>query len=317
MSKDLISVIVPCYNVDNYLLRCLKSIENQTYGFENLEVILINDASPDDSQGLLRAFRKKHPDNTVLIELKVNGGLSHARNIGLEAATGKYVMFVDSDDLLTDYAIEVLYDRAIKYNCDVVHGEHVRFSDIEDVKIHRSENERYIDLTNVDARKEKLIATMVCYVWGKLFRLDMLRKNNIFFPEGYNYEDIPYTLLWILYSESYCYVDDTVYLYYVNDKGITGESYNARNARCIASGVDWALGELKKHDDYEKLWNTYKYEIETYCLWNTFFLPMAIIEEEIDWYKKQLLKNFPDVLSSPYVSNISDVRLLERLKKLQ
>ena len=95
--KDLITVIVPCYNVEKYIARCIQSIENQTYGFENIELILIDDASTDNTAALLDAYRQKYPQRVIVISLKKNGKQGAARNKGLDIASGKYVTFVDSD----------------------------------------------------------------------------------------------------------------------------------------------------------------------------------------------------------------------------
>ena len=113
--KDLISVIVPIYNVEKLLPRCIESIANQTY--KNLEIILVNDGSPDNSGKICDEYAKK--DNRIKVIHKENGGLSDARNKGLDSALGNYIMFVDSDDYINPLMAEILYENLISNNADL------------------------------------------------------------------------------------------------------------------------------------------------------------------------------------------------------
>lgn len=114
--KDLISIIVPVYNVEEYLERCLSSLVNQTY--KNIEIIVVNDGSPDASQKIIDKFTKKYP-NLVFGYTKENGGLSDARNFGIKKSKGKYVIFVDSDDYVELDFCEYLYNLTQKYKVDI------------------------------------------------------------------------------------------------------------------------------------------------------------------------------------------------------
>ena len=111
-----ISVIIPVYKVEKYLDRCVNSVLNQT--LKDIEVILIDDGSPDGCPAMCEEYKKK--DNRVRVIHKENGGLGYARNSGLEIATGEYIAFVDSDDFIEEDMYESLYSDAIKYNADVV-----------------------------------------------------------------------------------------------------------------------------------------------------------------------------------------------------
>ena len=111
--NDLISVIVPVYNVENYIVECISSIINQTY--KNIEIIVVNDGTKDSSIEKLTSIN----DNRIVIYTKENGGLSSARNYGLNFAHGKYVIFIDSDDYLDVHMLEVLYTNLINSNSDI------------------------------------------------------------------------------------------------------------------------------------------------------------------------------------------------------
>ena len=113
---DKISVVVPVYNVEKYLRKCIDSIINQTY--KNLEIILVDDGSPDKCGEICDEYAKK--DNRVKVIHKKNAGVSSARNDGIDNATGEYIIFVDSDDWLEDNAIEIMVDKLNEYDYDCV-----------------------------------------------------------------------------------------------------------------------------------------------------------------------------------------------------
>ena len=150
--KPLISIIVPVYNVEKYLNRCIESIVAQTY--TNLEIILVNDGSPDNSAQICESWREK--DNRITILHKENGGLSDARNKGLEVANGEYVSFIDSDDFVHSLYIEALYTMCKNTNTKIAVCNFRRFEK-DDIK----ENDRLkIDIkvinTKVLTSKKKL-----------------------------------------------------------------------------------------------------------------------------------------------------------------
>ena len=149
--NDLISVIVPVYNVKNYLEKCLDSIINQTY--KNLEIILINDGSTDESLDICYMYEKK--DNRIKVYNQENHGLSYTRNRGIELARGKYIGFVDSDDVISPFMYEFLYKAINEYNSKISICDFVRFSD----KPTFNESYESISLTKIDAIKELMIET--------------------------------------------------------------------------------------------------------------------------------------------------------------
>ena len=125
--NPLITVIVPIYNVEKYLDKCVESILNQTY--KNLEIILVDDGSPDNCPKMCDDLAKK--DSRIKVIHKENGGLSSARNAGLDVMTGEYVIFIDSDDYFELNALEVLYNAVVDNNCDMAVGRYVMVYDNE------------------------------------------------------------------------------------------------------------------------------------------------------------------------------------------
>ena len=121
IEKDKISVIVPVYNVENYLVQCVESIINQTY--KKLEIILVDDGSTDNSGKICDELQTK--DERIKVIHKINGGLPDARNAGLDIATGEFLMFSDSDDLLFDNACELMLNKIVAENADYVIGNYI------------------------------------------------------------------------------------------------------------------------------------------------------------------------------------------------
>ena len=194
MYKDKISIIVPCYNVEKYIATCLDSIMNQSY--KNIEVILVDDGSVDETPKLITNRIKD--DKRFNYFYKKNGGLSDARNYGIEKATGKYLCFVDSDDYISDNYIEFLYKSIIDNNVNV------SICDIERVySDHKS-----INVMNSD----KIEMSIHPAAWNKMYLTDIFRRYNIKFLKGKWYEDLGTTTK-ILFMENYSIVNLPLYKY--------------------------------------------------------------------------------------------------------
>lgn len=181
--RPLISVIVPVYKVEKYICECIESIINQTY--KNLEIILIDDESPDNSGIICDEYAKKDPRLKVIHQK--NGGLSDARNSGLKIMTGEFLMFVDSDDYITKDCIEKLYELSIHYNADLVIGGTEKFDD-ETKKVIWSTYDNSDNISVLD--KEAAMKDMFengCASWARLYRSEI--HKDILFPVGEINED--------------------------------------------------------------------------------------------------------------------------------
>lgn len=175
---DLISVIVPVYNVEKYLPKCMESILNQTY--KNFEIILVDDGSADKSLDVCYSYAKK--DNRVKVFSQQNGGPSKARNTGLKNALGKYVAFVDSDDWLEQNYLEYLHDAITENNCDMAICNYLVYDDNENIIARPELNfDKYIkkeDIYNFYYSEK----SQGHYLWNKLYNKDVFK--NIIFPEN-------------------------------------------------------------------------------------------------------------------------------------
>lgn len=190
--KDLISIIVPIYNVEDYLCRCIDSIINQTY--KNLEIILVDDESPDRCGVICDEYAQK--DNRIKVIHQKNKGLSGARNTGIESANGRYIAFVDSDDYIASDMYEILYSDIEKYNAGIsICNRYYEFEDGRRVERYKQTRE-----TKVYSGKEAIIemnnySSFDMSAWDKLYRRELF--DEIRFPEGKLSEDffIMYKLL--------------------------------------------------------------------------------------------------------------------------
>ena len=221
---EKISIIVPIYNVEKYLRDCIDSIINQTY--INTEIILVNDGSTDSSPDICEEYASKY-ENIKIINKK-NGGLSDARNAGLEKATGTYVMFTDSDDYLAPNSCEVLYNAIKETNLEFVTGNFA-FTNNDGTPWKKpmfSDKFENTNLSIVDYKKSFYLLN--CGVWNKIFRRDFIEKNNLKFEVGLPSEDDIFVTLSFMKAKNSYYIKDVVYYYRQRDvkKGNLSISYN-------------------------------------------------------------------------------------------
>lgn len=210
-----LQIIVPIYNVEKYLDDCICSLLNQKTEF-TYRVVAINDGSTDVSKLILEQY-KKYPLFTTIQQM--NGGVSKARNTALQRIFGKYVMFMDSDDILPENSIQSLLETAFKYDAEIVEGGHQLFNSTGQGSICR-----HSDRVTKCAGSE-----LYGYPWGKVIRSD--RLSDFCFPEGFLFEDtVMRTLLHPSCSTTYT-IPDIVYYYRNNNLGITQTS--GSSPRCI------------------------------------------------------------------------------------
>ena len=183
MEKDLISVIIPVYKVEKYLEKCIESVLKQTY--TNLQIILVDDGSPDNCGKICDEYAKK--DSRIEVIHKANGGLSDARNVGISKAKGRYIGFVDSDDYIKENMYEILLNLIKKYDADV---SICNLYDVIDGNEYIRNKENGIrEYSRLDILKEVLLDKNIqSYAWNKLYKKELF--DEIKYPIGKKYEDI-------------------------------------------------------------------------------------------------------------------------------
>ena len=185
MKKPDISIIVPVYNTEKYLERCLTSLIEQTK--KEIEIIIINDGSTDNSEKII----KKYKDSRIKYIKNVNQGIGATRNEGIERAQGKYLMFVDSDDYIEQDTCEVLFTKAEKDNLDMVICDFYRECENGEKK-----EERILDFENTTIKETpELLYKINLSPWNKLYSTKMIKDNNILFEEELKYEDTPFVFI--------------------------------------------------------------------------------------------------------------------------
>ncbi len=215
-----ISVIIPVYNVENYLAKCLDSVINQTY--QDLEIICINDGSTDNSPKILDEYLKK--DKRIKLINQENQGLSGARNTGLKNAKGEYISFIDSDDWIDQNYFEKLFDAITKTNSDIALSSILRVrKNLSTYRVKYEKEEVFQDFIE----KIKIInIPKCCYVWNKLYKRDLI--INEFFPVKRYYEDVFWTPYIIKKSEKIVTVPDINYYYRANKKSIVKQKQSQK-----------------------------------------------------------------------------------------
>ena len=245
----LISIIVPFYNVENYLEGCLDSIVNQTY--ENLEIILVNDGSTDNSLKICKRYAKH--DKRIKVIDKDHSGVAATRNAGLDAVTGEYIGFVDSDDFIDENMYMKLYNSMIENNCDMA-----------TCNFYRVYNDNcYIDyvfpyenviLNRKDAIKSILLDREIkVYLVTKLYPKKAF--DNVRFPEGREYEDIDVSIKILENINSVIFVNEFFY-YYVNREESIDNNYNEKNVKDSLEMAYFRYKHVKDKYDDLSLFNT-------------------------------------------------------------
>ena len=230
--NSLISVIIPIYNVEKYLDRCVDSIINQTY--KNLEIILVDDGSPDNCPKMCDDYAKK--DSRIRVVHKENGGLSDARNAGMEVATGEYVSFIDSDDYISLDFYETLFQTMIDNDSDIVECSVVKFYENEKFDEY-SDDLKVTNYETVDAL-DGLISEnpFKQHVWNKLYKSSV--ALDIPYAVGKLNEDEFWTYQVFGKAKKVTRINKTMYYYFQRNGSIMGNSYNIRRLDALEGKVN-------------------------------------------------------------------------------
>lgn len=222
MKNNLVSIIVPVYNAEKTLKKCCYSLLEQTY--KNIEIILVNDGSNDDSSKICRKFAKK--DHRVKFIDKENGGVSSARNAGIECARGEYLSFVDSDDYVDKEYIQNMYEKIQKDNSDIcLAGYWIKKHGF----VQKNENGKGSCLYDQSLYYEKLLD----FIWGKngmyfpvakLYRKSLIKQNEIKFNENIQCgEDMLFNVQFFRYCKSMTIISECNYYYIMHGGGLSGK----------------------------------------------------------------------------------------------
>lgn len=223
-NQDLVSIVVPVYKVENYLDKCIESILKQTY--KCIEIILIDDGSPDSCPEICDYYYKK--DKRIKVIHQENRGLAAARNVGVTYAKGKYITFIDSDDYVGIHYIESLYKAIAFGDADMSICDYIK---VEGDGGNEVENGNYIVLDNVACLKGMYKPAwhgMEFVAWGKLYNIQLFKKNNICYPEGKIHEDTFVTYKLIYNAKKIVFTKEILYFYRQRENSIMTSQFSLK-----------------------------------------------------------------------------------------
>ena len=308
-----VSIIVPIYNVEKYLRKCVDSLINQT--LQDIEIILVNDASPDASDSIMREYQENYPHLIKCIYLKENVRLGGARNRGFEIAKGEYVSFVDSDDWVDLDYIEKLYNKAIETNSDIVYADYMIASDTKN-ETRPNMFPQFCGVQDDVRHKANLLMTgdgaCACII-----RRSLLYDNQLYFPEKMVYEDMAICPVFTYYANCLAHVEGSYYYYYQREDSIT-HAVDAEFQKEEAKAVLMLLEECDKRGITEK----YPYEVEAlftkyFYAWGMYGIYYGKFTTPPKDYMKYLAevmqKQFPEYRHNPYLYGNVEPNLIQNM----
>ena len=274
--KPAISIIIPMYNSEKYIIQCLNSILNQT--FQDFEIIVVDDCSTDRSFSIVKNFSKNFDNKLKLVKNNKNfGGSAVPRNIGLGVSRGKYILFIDNDDMILSDALEKLYDVAEKTQADVIHAEKWLEPQNETENITRDkkfiintfEEGGFVDDVIVETEDLSERLKMYCkkhffwHVWNKFFRRDFLIENNILFPEILTGEDTMFCFFCLCFAKTYVRVPFVFNIWRVRGDSVSHRMDSIKNYihKYVTFFMECTkiLNDFMNEQDFFKKHSEYKY----------------------------------------------------------
>lgn len=279
-----VSVIVPVYNVEEYVRECIQSVLNQS--LKEIEVIIVNDGSTDNSINCIEDFIKI--DNVKLINQN-NQGLSVARNTGIDVAQGEYILFVDSDDYIESEFIEKLYSEAKIYDLDIAISSHSKL--LKEIKEAQKRDNSLITDKPISGcefmYKQLKLKDKKNEVWDDLFKRKFLQDNNIKFLPGILYEDTLFTPKTLIYANKVKYIESYGYIYRQRGNSITKSEIGEKNINNLITIIE-KLIEL-----YRELSDNFQKKVLRKYLYNALVNILSYIDIYKVKDKRYLYKKIP------------------------
>ena len=294
-----VSVIVPVYNVENYLERCLDSLVNQT--LSDIEIIIVNDGSPDNSEKIINKYLNNYP-NKIKYFKKENGGLSSARNFGMKYAKGSYISFIDSDDYIDLNTFKLMYEKAISNDFDMV---------ICNLNYVYEEKEVFVssnldkDLLTKEEVKEYM-SFLYPAVWNKLYRKDLIKELS--FKEGIWYEDVEFNFRVYPLVNTIGYVKAPLIKYVQREESIS-KTIDKRLFNYI-DNFNGLIKYYKKNNLYDEYYSELEYSYVRY-LYATFIKQISytrdaeLFKKGVSEAIKNVKENFPNYKENIYLKKFN------------
>lgn len=287
-----VSVIVPVYNVEKYIDRCLNSLVNQT--LDDIEIIVVNDGSPDNSQKIIDKYAKKY--KFVKSFIKKNGGISSTRNFGIEKATGEYISFVDSDDYVDTSLLEKLYNKAKEKDFDVAECD-LKMVDDDGNLIKEVYPTLKEDIFTEESKKKYMI-NMYTSVWNKIYKKELF-DNNVLFKEGVWFEDVEFLYKLVPFVKTIGFVHESL-CYYVQREGSITKTFDDR-LLCYVDNWNGIVDFYKKKKFYNKYYDEIEYSYVRY-------LYASFLRQSSNYKDKKQFKKTVDMAIENVKDNFSRYR---------
>ena len=304
-----VSIIVPVYNVELYIEKCLESLVNQT--LEEIEIIIVNDGSKDNSKKIINKYIEKYPNKIIYLE-KENGGLSDARNYGIQYAIGEYIAFLDSDDYVKTDTYEKMYNKAKIDNADLV--------ECDFYWSYKNKNKKDIGIRYTNDKKE-MIEKIRVVAWNKLIKKEIIVDNNLKFPKGLRYEDVEFTYKLILYINKVSFIEEPM-IYYVQRDNSISKVQNDRTKE-IFSVLENVIDYYKSNGFYKEYKTVLEYIYVRYIFCSSLLRMVKIKDKKIrqdlleyswntvyakfpNWKKNEILNN-NKTIKNLYLKSINKI----------
>lgn len=300
--KDKVSIIVPIYNVEKYLSRCIDSLLAQTY--ENIEIILVDDCATDKSGEIAKDYAKKNPEKCKYVKREKNGGLAAARNTGIKEALGAWLSFIDSDDWISKNFIEHLLIKAKEKDADIVVCDYRKVYDDGKEEIMNS----LADLTD-DSSIEDKIAYIRSSSCSKIYKSEFWKKQNLYFPENIKRaEDLGVIFPLLTRTKKIAILNEPLYYYY---QRIGSISNNIKKERIDLSFYDDAVDLIIVNAQ-----GRYNLEIEYHCIQELMYGKTMLMirhlysNKEIKDHLKEFKNKYPNWEKNKYLKKYNKAKRL-------
>ena len=282
--EELISIIVPIYKVEAYLDRCIESIVDQTY--KNLEIILVDDGSPDGCPQICDNWKEK--DDRIKVIHKENGGLSDARNAGMQIMTGTYVSYVDSDDWIAKNMYEKMLKAIKKNDADICECQFEKTAGvIKDTA--NAKADTVVTLSKKEALKAVVQEKINPVVWNKIYKREIV--EGLYFEKGKYNEDEFWTYHAVEKAEKIIQIDDVCYYYFFREDSIINETYNIRRMDALEARYE-RMKYLKK---YPEIYGIAKRELIFNCMYHYQKGLRFLSGEDLKILRSKIKKMYKDI----------------------
>ena len=303
------SFIVPIYNVEKYLKKCIDSLLAQTYG--SFEIILVDDGSTDSSGAIADEYAGKYSEIIRVIH-QSNTGQGGARNAGITVASGDYLFMVDSDDYVSENMLEILDGYLEKYNCDILIFNYIEVKKNGEQQIqclHKAAS--YTQITS-----EQFILELAA-PWNKVFRASLFQKSDIRFPNRIYYEDLATNPCLALHAKQIGAIDTALY-YYVQRESSTMHSRDTQRMTDVCKAMEIVLNYYKKCGQFEQYYQELEYLTVSHVLIATVqrMLQVKYEYKKIRGLEQFVEQHFCNYIDNPYIQEMINKPEYRRVKRI-